>query len=214
MSESFTPACNAWTQGGKRMFDVLAATLLIVFFSPILLITAVLVRFSSPGPMLFSQIRSGRHGEPFRIYKFRSMRGGRTPDPREVVSLAHPEVTPIGRFIRRLKIDELPQIFSILSGTMSLVGPRPTLPDQVERYDDVQRRRLLVRPGITGLAQTHGNTSIDWNERIKYDVYYVAHGGMIMDAVILVRTLLVIFGGEERMAQPFDQSPFARKTAP
>ena len=94
----------------------------------------------------------------------------RTPDPKELVPLSHPEITPVGRLVRRLKIDELPQLVNVLKGEMSLVGPRPTLPDQVAAYDDFRRQRLLVRPGITGLAQVNSNASVPWDERILFDV--------------------------------------------
>jgi len=179
-----------------------------------MLLTVLAVKLTSRGPLLFSQIRVGKDGQEFRLYKFRSMRGGRTPDPLEIVPLSHPEITAVGRVIRRLKIDEWPQLVSVVTGTMSLLGPRPTLPDQVARYDEVQRRRLLVRPGLTGLAQVNGNTLIDWDERIRYDVYYVQHVGMGMDFGILCRTAAVLIMGDQRYARPFSDSPFAPPSPP
>jgi undecaprenyl phosphate N,N'-diacetylbacillosamine 1-phosphate transferase len=212
--EGFQPAHNGWTRGGKRVFDLLATLLLLLLATPILLLTALAVVCTSAGPILFSQTRAGKNGEPFRIYKFRSMRGNRTPDPKEIVPLTHPEVTAVGRVIRRLKIDELPQLFSVLAGTMSLVGPRPTLLDQVEQYNEFQRRRLSVPPGITGLAQVNGNTSISWEERIKYDVYYAGHCTFGLDLVILIRTVRVVLFGEGGITRPFEQSPYAGKHRP
>jgi undecaprenyl phosphate N,N'-diacetylbacillosamine 1-phosphate transferase len=198
-----------WRQCGKLLFDATFALVLLLLLSPILLVTALLVKLTSKGPIFFSQIRIGRDGRPFRVHKFRSMRGGRTPDPKELVPLDHPEITGIGQIIRRTKIDELPQLWCVLSGKMSLVGPRPTLPDQVEAYDDFQRQRLLIRPGCTGLAQVSGNTAIDWSERIKYDVYYVRHCSLALDIWILMRTVLVILHGEQRFARSYADSRFA-----
>jgi lipopolysaccharide/colanic/teichoic acid biosynthesis glycosyltransferase len=202
---------SLWARRLKRPFDVIAALVLILATAPILVLAAVLVKLTSRGPLLFSQVRTGRHGQPIRPYKFRSMSGTRKPDPLEMVSLDHPEITSVGRVIRRLKIDELPQLFSVLAGTMSLIGPRPTLPDQTERYDDFQWRRQLVRPGITGLAQVNSSASRSWDERIRYDVHYVQHHDFRMDAGILAKSVLVALLGEERFARPFEESPYARK---
>jgi lipopolysaccharide/colanic/teichoic acid biosynthesis glycosyltransferase len=167
------------------------------------------IKLTSRGPIFFVQVRSGRNGRSFQPYKLRTMRGGRTPDAKELVPLDHPEITFIGRLLRRLKMDELPQILNVVKGDMSLIGPRPTLPDQTEAYDDFQRRRLLVRPGLTGLAQVNGNAAISWGERIKYDVHYVRHHGFWMDVGILFKTIPAILGGEERYARPFEESPYA-----
>jgi len=208
----FEPARNWWTLGGKRLFDVIASALGLVLCLPIFILTALAVKLTSRGLIFFSQNRVGKDGLLFRIHKFRSMKAGRIPDPKEIVPLSHPEVTTVGRIIRRLKLDEAPQLFNVLIGQMSLVGPRPTLPDQVERYDEFQRCRLRVRPGITGLAQVNGNTAIDWNERIQYDVYYVAHCGLLLDIVILLRTLRALLLREERLARPFHESPYSQES--
>jgi lipopolysaccharide/colanic/teichoic acid biosynthesis glycosyltransferase len=196
----------------KRAADVLLALLLIILLSPLLVLAVIGTKLTSRGPLLFRQIRSGRNGREFRISKFRTMIAGRSPDPKELVPLDHPEITPFGRFLRRTKIDELPQLFCVLAGHMSIVGPRPTLPDQVARYDDFQRQRLHLRPGINGLAQVNGSTALSWPERIKYDVYYVHHCSLGLDLTILLKTLHVILRGEKRFARPFEQSPYARRT--
>jgi sugar transferase EpsL len=185
-------------------------SLIVLLLSPVLLAAAGLVRLTSRGPLLFVQERGGRHGRPFQVYKFRTMRGTRRPDPKELVPLDHPEITGAGWWLRRFKIDELPQLFNVIKGDMSLVGPRPTLMDQVEAYDDFQRQRLLVRPGITGLAQTHGNTLMSWDERILYDVAYVHRCGFLLDMYILVRTVLVVVLGEKAMTRSFDETRYAR----
>jgi lipopolysaccharide/colanic/teichoic acid biosynthesis glycosyltransferase len=197
-----------WTRRGKRAFDLLGALLLIVLLSPLVLLCAIVIKLTSRGPVFFIQTRSGRAGVEFRAIKFRTMRGGRKPDPKELVPLHHPEITPIGRLLRRTKLDELPQLFNVLSGEMSLVGPRPTLPDQVAAYNAFQWQRMLVRPGLTGLAQVNSSASSPWDERIKYDVYYVHHQSIGMDLRILLKTVRVMLLGEERFARPFDQSPY------
>ena len=199
-----------WARGLKRACDLTLSLLGLILISPLLLVSMLLVKLSSPGPVFFRQVRSGRAGREFRPYKLRTMRGNRVPDPNELVPLSHPEITAIGRVLRRLKLDELPQILNVVSGDMSLIGPRPTLPEQTRAYDEFRRRRLAVRPGLTGLAQVNGNTAISWDERIRYDVHYVGHHGFWMDVGILIKTVLVILRGDEHFARPFEQSPYAK----
>ncbi len=206
---SETPSFGLWGRFGKRGFDTLAALILLVVLSPVLVATALAIRLTSAGPVFFRQERGGQHGREFRVIKFRTMRGGRRPDPKELVPLDHPEITRVGRVLRRSKIDELPQLFNVLWGEMSLVGPRPTLPDQVAAYDAFRRQRLLVRPGVKGLAQVYSNAAMSWDERILYDIAYVRRCGLWLDLRILARTLLVVLLGEERTAVPFVRSPFA-----
>jgi len=205
---------SLWLRGPKRAFDLAGAILLLLVLSPVLLLAAAAIKLTSRGPVLFAQERGGKNGEPFTLYKFRTMRGARTPDPNELVPLDHPEITGGGWWLRRLKIDELPQLFNVLAGDMSLVGPRPTLLDQVAAYDDFRRQRLLVRPGITGLAQTHGNTLMPWDERILYDIAYVRRCGLFLDLLILARTVLVVFVGEQAMSRPFASSRYAEYVSP
>jgi lipopolysaccharide/colanic/teichoic acid biosynthesis glycosyltransferase len=197
---------SGWYPPIKRVADVIVAGIGLVLVSPILLVAALAIKLTSRGPLFFTQTRIGRDEAPIRILKFRTMQAGRTPDPNEVVSLDHPEITRVGRLLRRTKIDELPQIINVLKGDMSLIGPRPTLPDQVERYNDFERQRQRVRPGCTGLAQIHGNTAIDWPDRIRWDVYYVNHMSPWLDLQILFRTPLVILLGEDRFACRLDDS--------
>jgi undecaprenyl phosphate N,N'-diacetylbacillosamine 1-phosphate transferase len=197
----------------KRFLDFLISLVLILLLSPVWLVAALAVKLSSPGPVLFSQPRGGRGGVPFLSYKFRTMTAGHRHDPKEIVPLSHPNITPAGRLLRRLKIDELPQLWNVLKGDMSLVGPRPTIMEQVLAYNDFQRRRLEVRPGITGLAQVNGNAEIPWDERIKYDVYYVDHMGPGLDLAILAKTMLIVVLGEARFVRPFEESPYAGRRA-
>ncbi len=205
---------SLWFRFGKRGFDLVASAILILLLSPVMLLTACAVKLTSRGPLLFRQERTGLRGRRFYPAKFRSMRTEHTHDTKEVVPLSHPGITPIGRFIRRFKIDELPQLFCILSGEMSLVGPRPTIPEQTDNYNDFERRRLLVRPGASGLAQVNSPASQTWAERIKYDVYYVKHVNFWLDAGILLKTVLVIVIGEERFVRPFAESPYANEKEP
>jgi putative colanic acid biosynthesis UDP-glucose lipid carrier transferase len=199
-----------WAKYIKRPVDAVAAGLLIILTSPVLALAAVLVKCTSRGPVFFTQPRAGRFGRPFPIYKFRTMTVHHEHDPTETITLAHPGITPVGRVLRRTKIDELPQIFSVLLGTMSLIGPRPGLVSQAEAYNTTQQRRLLMRPGCTGLAQVNcENTGADWTERILYDVYYVKHCSFWLDLSILVKTPLVILLGEKRFARPFEDTPYA-----
>lgn len=198
----------------KRALDATAAAVGIVILSPIWLLTATAIKLTSHGPLLFSQERGGRGGVPFRSYKFRTMRADHAHDPGEIVPLTHDHITPVGRWLRRLKIDELPQLWNVLRGDMSLVGPRPTIMEQVRAYEPFQRRRLEVRPGITGLAQVNGNAEMSWDERIQYDVYYVDHMGICMDAGILAKTLLIVVLGEARFVRRFAESPYARQRRP
>lgn len=212
MTEQTSHLSNSlWARFGKRGFDVVGSGVLIVALSPVMLVAAVAVKVTSPGPLLFRQERTGLRGKRFYPAKFRSMRTDHVHDTKEIVPLAHPGITPVGRFIRRFKIDELPQLFCVLTGEMSLIGPRPTIPQQTDRYNDFERRRLLVRPGATGLAQVNSTASHTWEERIKYDVYYVQHVNLWMDAGIMLKTVLVILLGEQRFARPFDESPFAKR---
>ena len=209
-----TSSNRVWASGGKRLFDLFAATVLLVVLSPVLLVASVLVKLSSRGPLLFVQERAGRHAKPFRLIKLRTMRGDRTPDPKELVPLDHPEITAVGRILRRFKVDELPHLVNVLAGDMSLVGPRPTLLDQVARYDEFRRQRLLVRPGITGLAQVCGNSLVSWDERILFDITYVRRCGPLMDLAILLGTVGVVLLGERRTTQPFSRTRYRRYVDP
>ena len=197
-----------WARGGKRAFDLIAGTLLVILCSPVLVGAALAIKLTSRGPLLFYHLRTGRRGVEFQPYKFRTMSDDRKSDAVELVPLDHPEITGVGRFLRRTKIDELPQLFNVLTGRMSLVGPRPDLPEHVAKYTPFKLQRLAVRPGLTGLAQINGAAAISWDQRIRYDVHYIAHCGLWMDLCILVKTVGVILLGDARYARDFEQSPF------
>lgn len=203
-----------WARIAKRPFDLVAALLLVVVLSPLLLLAALLTKLTSSGPILFIQERAGQAGCRFNLLKFRTMRAARVPDPTELVPLDHADITPVGRILRRFKIDELPQLFNVLAGHLSLVGPRPTLPEQVEAYDGFRRQRLAVRPGLTGLAQVNGNTSMSWDERILFDIAYVRRCRLSLDLAILLRTVVVVLAGEGRTTRPFASTPYAQWVTP
>lgn len=174
----------------KRVFDGAAALTAVVVLSPVLLAIGMLVAFSSGFPIFFVQERVGFLGSPFRIVKFRTMVADAEQRTRgQWITADSPYVTPLGRFLRRTSLDELPELFNVLRGDMSLVGPRPTLLEQVVRYDDFQRRRLEARPGITGWAQVNGRNSISWTERIKLDVWYIDHWSPWLDLRIMLMTI-------------------------
>lgn len=196
----------------RRLVDIAVSAALMVLLIPVWLLTALAIKLTSPGPLLFTQARGGRHGKPFIARKFRTMRADHVHDPTEIVPLEHQNITALGRFLRRSKIDETPQLFNVLIGEMSIIGPRPTIMDQVMRYDAFERRRLEVRPGLTGLAQVNSNATMSWPERIKYDVYYVDHIGPRLDLWILLKTLAVLILGEQRFSRKFEDSPYGRGT--
>jgi len=196
------------------VFDLVVSLTLLVALAPVLVVAAALVRLTSRGAVLFVQDRGGKDGRVFRLYKLRTMRGGRVPDPKELVPLDHAEITALGRVLRRFKIDELPQLLNVVKGDMALIGPRPTLVDQVEAYDAFRRQRLLVRPGITGLAQIHGNTALSWDERILFDIAYVRRCSLGLDVRIVLGTVRVLLLGDLRTARPIAQTEYARYVTP
>ncbi len=190
----------------KRVVDFGLALGAMILLSPVLLITAVLVRVSSGAPVLFSQERLGMHGKLFRLYKFRSMTNNPTRTINQQVHEGHPEVTRIGRVLRRTKLDELPQLWNVVRGDLALVGPRPTLPEQLAGYTPRQRRRLEVRGGLTCLAQIKGSSYLSWDERIEYDLEYVERESVWLDSKIVLLTGLVILLGERRFLKHPDMN--------
>ena len=181
-------------EAAKRALDVAIAGTVGILASPVLAGIAVAVKLDGRGPILFRQERVGRHGRPFEILKFRTLVYAPARDPADyLISGADPRITRVGAFLRRWSLDELPQLWNVLRGDMSIVGPRPTLRYQVERYDSFQRRRLEVLPGVTGWAQISGRNKLPWPERIKLDVWYVDHRSFLLDLRILAATSLTLF---------------------
>lgn len=179
-----------------RALDILIGTLALVLALPVLLVAAIAIKLSSRGPVIYRSRRSGRNGAEFDLYKLRTMHEG--ADPVGVgtpVFAGDARVTKVGGFMRRFSLDELPNLVNVLKGELALVGPRPTLPAQVEGYTDHQRRRLEVRPGLTGWAQVNGRAGIPWDERIELDVWYVDHRSFGLDVRILGRTARMLITG-------------------
>ncbi len=180
----------------NRALDVAGAGVALVLACPVLAAAALAVKLGDRGPVLYRQRRVGAHGVEFELLKLRTMVvGAEKLGAGWAVDHGDSRITPAGRILRRLSIDELPQLWNVLRGEMSLIGPRPTLRYQVERYTERQRRRLEVRPGLTGWAQIHGRTELPWDDRIELDVWYVEHRSPWIDLTILLRTPGALFRG-------------------
>ena len=178
----------------KRPLDFLLALIAVVLLSPVLRVTAVLVRVKLGSPVLFRQERPGRYGRIFRLIKFRTMTDARSADGTLLPDADR--LTPFGRKLRATSLDELPELFNVLRGDMSLVGPRPLLVRYLPRYNAHQARRHEVRPGFTGLAQVHGRNAISWEEKFDWDVKYVDHVTFLGDCRILLATVKTVFSHE------------------
>ena len=180
----------------NRGADVALAGVGLAIASPVLAIAAAAIKLDDGGPVLYRQRRVGLNGQEFELVKLRTMEvGAEHKGAGYAVSEGDPRITRAGRLLRRLSIDEIPQLWNIVRGEMSLIGPRPTLAYQVERYTPRQRRRLEVRPGVTGWAQIHGRARLPWDERIELDVWYVDHRSPALDMRILARTLRLLITG-------------------
>lgn len=184
---------------GQRALDLVVLAVAAVPVVAVGALCALAIRVTSPGPVFFRQERIGLHGRPFRIWKFRTMVAGDNP-----IFPDESRITSAGKVLRRLSFDELPQLINVALGEMSIVGPRPTLAYQVERYDAHQRRRLDVRPGLTGLAQVSGRNSLSWSDRIDLDVEYVERQSLWIDLQLIARTARTILTGDGIEGHPLD----------
>ena len=189
---------SIYSNGGKRFLDVCISCIVFLILIPILLLAVIGIKLESRGPILYKQKRVGKDFKPFQILKLRSM----TNEPREVgkspIIGKSQGVTVFGYYLRRFKIDELPQIINVLKGDLSLVGPRPSIFEQLEDMTPKEKTRYSVRPGLTGLAQVSGNIYLPWKERYKKDLNYIEHVSFKNDMIILLRTIMVIIVGERR----------------
>lgn len=183
---------------GKRFVDLAISFLLIVFLSPIFIAISMVIYINMGPPILFFQTRTGKNKKRFRIYKFRTMMLG------DVGDSDADRITKLGNSLRRWSLDELPQLFNVLTGDMSLVGPRPLLPEYDAHYSNKQNKRFLVKPGITGLAQVSGRNDLQWDQKFSLDIEYVDNMSLLTDIAILIRTVYVVFiakgfrkGGED-----------------
>ena len=180
----------------NRAVDAVAALGALVVTSPLLAVSAIAIKLEDGGPVLYRQVRVGRNGEDFELLKLRTMVvGAERKGAGFAVDAGDSRITRVGRLLRRTSVDELPQLWNVVRGEMSLIGPRPTLRYQVDRYTERQHRRLDVRPGLTGWAQVNGRATLPWAERIELDVWYVEHRSPLVDLKILLRTPLALFGG-------------------
>ena len=183
----------------KRGFDIIVSIILIVMLVmvPFLIVIPVLIKLTTKGPAIFKQKRVGKKGKEFDIYKFRTMLipeqridgNGNSLEPNE-------SITKIGQFLRKTSLDELPQLFNILKGDMSIVGPRPMIPSQVEKISEKQKQRHNMRPGVTGLAQVNGRNNLTWDKKLEYDLEYIEKFSLAMDLVILLKTVKVVLTHE------------------
>ena len=193
-------ALQAASRAAKQAFDRVLAALLLLTALPILAAACLLVLLGDrSGPVLYRQTRVGRDGVEFGMWKLRTMRAA-TPERCAAANAPHkprhdPRVTAPGRWLRRFSVDELPQLINVLTGSMSLVGPRPHLPEEADRFDEDARARLLVRPGMTGLWQVSGRSELPWSEQLRLDLHYVEHWSLRLDLGILLRTAGAVLGG-------------------
>jgi lipopolysaccharide/colanic/teichoic acid biosynthesis glycosyltransferase len=180
----------------RRALDVVVSATVLALCAPLLALAAIAIRLESRGPVIYRQRRSGLHGREFDVLKLRTMvDGAEHIGAGLAVNENDARITRVGALLRRTSLDELPNLVNVLRGEMSLIGPRPTLPVQVEQYSERQRGRLAVRPGITGWAQVNGRASLPWSERIELDLYYIEHRSPALDGRILWRTLAMVLGG-------------------
>jgi lipopolysaccharide/colanic/teichoic acid biosynthesis glycosyltransferase len=190
----------------SRALDVALSATLLVVTSPLLALAALAIRLESRGPVFYRQLRVGRGGEPFELWKLRTMvPGAESMGAGLYVLEGDPRITRTGRLLRRFSLDELPNLINVLKGDMAIVGPRPTVQEQVDRYTDRQRRRLEVKPGITGWAQVNGRTSLLWPERIELDVWYVENRSFRLDLRILLKTARMLATGHGLYSEDLKQ---------
>jgi exopolysaccharide biosynthesis polyprenyl glycosylphosphotransferase len=197
---------TGWKSVTKRAIDFTVALVGLIVLSPLMLFIALVIKLDSPGPVLFRQIRVGKGGRHFVLYKFRSMREGAEEEQQKLTDLDEaggpifkirhdPRCTRLGRFLRRTSLDEMPQLYNVLRGEMSLVGPRPPIPTEVEHYEEWHKKRLEVSPGMTGLWQVSGRSELTFDEMVLLDIYYIENWSAALDTEIFMRTIpKVIFG--------------------
>jgi lipopolysaccharide/colanic/teichoic acid biosynthesis glycosyltransferase len=190
----------------NRPLDLAAAAVLLVVTAPLLALAALAIRLESRGPVFYSQRRVGKDGRPFELLKLRTMVPGAESMGAGIYVLeGDPRITRVGRLLRRFSLDELPNLVNVVRGDLAIVGPRPTVQEQVDRYTERQRRRLEVKPGITGWAQINGRASLPWPERIELDVWYVEHRSLRLDLRILARTARMLATGHGLYSEELKQ---------
>jgi len=181
----------------RRAVDIVVSLAVVALASPVLALAVLAIRLETPGPAIYRQRRVGLHGREFDVLKLRTMvAGAERIGAGLAIAQGDPRITRVGALLRRTSLDELPNLVNVVRGEMSLIGPRPTLPWQVERYTARQRGRLAIRPGITGWAQVNGRAALPWSERIELDLYYIEHRSLRLDLEIVRRTVAMVLGGD------------------
>ena len=189
----------------KRLIDLFGSSIGLILISPILIISILGIEIFMPGPVFFKHLCSGYKGKPFNILKLRTMKIDTIAEENHDFSKDAERLTFFGEILRRTKVDELPQLLNVFMGDMSLVGPRPTVIEQATKYDTFQRKRLDVVPGMTGLAQVNGNITLSWEDRIKYDVFYVENWSLMLDMKILFKTVAIVVLGENKFTRKLSE---------
>ncbi|MCI8514252.1 MAG: sugar transferase [Lachnospiraceae bacterium] len=188
----------------KRCIDIMISGLCIIMISPVWLVIFVLMKVTMPGALFFKQERVGKNFKPFTILKFRTMRTDEDAEKNFKFEKDMERITPLGKVLRRTKLDETPQLINILKGEMSIVGPRPTVPQRTQEFREGQEIRLRMAPGLTGISQVSGNVLLSWERRIYYDCKYVEEFCLWLDLKIIIKTIGVVLGGEERYISEYD----------
>jgi len=194
----------------KRIFDIFVTLPMVVLFSPVFIVIVLAITLSGKGPAVFKQERAGKNGKPFTFYKFRTMKNDADPFGASPKSAKDPRLTKIGKFLREFSLDELPQLFNILKGDMSIVGPRPLYISQMAEWDQRQKKRLLVKPGLTGLAQISGRAELTREEKLELDVKYVETAGFCTDVKIILATVAQVFVRKNIYEKKYSKEEFTR----
>ncbi len=194
----------------KRIFDIFLSILAIITLFPVFAVVAIAIRVSSKGPVIFKQERAGKNGKPFTFYKFRTMKVDVDPFGASPKSGDDPRLTKVGKFLREYSLDELPQLFNVLKGDMSIVGPRPLYVSQMAEWNEPQKKRLLVKPGLTGLAQISGRGGLTREEKLELDVKYVETASFWLDLKIILRTLAQVFRRKSIYEKRYSQTEYTR----
>ncbi len=188
----------------KRSFDIIVSVLCLFIFLPFWLIIVVLMKITMPGPIFFKQKRIGKRFKPFMILKFRTMKVDKEAERNFKIEKDLERTTVLGKILRRTKLDETPQLINILKGEMSIVGPRPTVPQRIMEFREGQEIRLSMSPGLTGISQVHGNVLLSWPRRIEYDCQYIRNFSLLLDIKIILKTIMVVIFGEEKYVSEQD----------
>ncbi|MHC4535826.1 MAG: sugar transferase [Planctomycetota bacterium] len=194
----------------KRVLDILITVVAMVILSPVLIAIWIAIKLSSKGPVIFMQERAGKNSKPFVFYKFRTMKPEVEPFGPSPKSGQDPRLTKVGKFLREYSLDELPQLFNILKGDMSIVGPRPLYISQIPEWNERQKKRLLVKPGITGLAQIEGRAELTREEKLEFDVKYVETTGLLTDIKIVLATIVYVFKRKNIYEKSYSQTEYTR----